>query len=103
MLHHFLTQPIARISKAIDKIEPDPSDENLLPISSAHKDNELGLVTAKFNQILIQFLIQFSRTQSKLRKMATRDHLTGLPNWTLLLETISVTIQRSQAHKHIST
>ncbi|MGL4713014.1 MAG: putative bifunctional diguanylate cyclase/phosphodiesterase [Shewanella sp.] len=95
VFHRFLTQPIARISEAIDKIEPDSPDENLLPVSNAHKDDELGLVTSKFNQILIQF----SQTQSKLRKMATRDPLTGLPNRTLLLETIAVTIQRSRVHK----
>lgn len=95
VFHRFLTQPIARISEAIDKIEPDSPDENLLPMSNAHKDDELGLVTSKFNQILIQF----SQTQSKLRKMATRDRLTGLPNRTLLLETIAVTIQRSRVHK----
>ncbi|VEE63092.1 biofilm formation regulator HmsP [Shewanella putrefaciens] len=95
VFHRFLTQPIARISEAIDKISPDSPDENLLPMSNAHKDDELGLVTSKFNQILIQF----SQTQSKLRKMATRDPLTGLPNRTLLLETIAVTIQRSRVHK----
>ncbi|MFB2657348.1 putative bifunctional diguanylate cyclase/phosphodiesterase [Shewanella xiamenensis] len=95
VFHRFLTQPIARISEAIDKITPDSPDENLLPMSNAHKDDELGLVTSKFNQILIQF----SQTQSKLRKMATRDPLTGLPNRTLLLETIAVTIQRSRVHK----
>lgn len=95
VFHRFLTQPIARITEAIDKIDPDSPDENLLPVSNAHKDDELGLVTSKFNQILIQF----SQTQSKLRKMATRDPLTGLPNRTLLLETIAVTIQRSRVHK----
>lgn len=95
VFHRFLTQPIAQISEAIDKIEPDSPDENLLPMSEAHKDDELGLVTSKFNQILIQF----SQTQSKLRKMATRDPLTGLPNRTLLLETIAVTIQRSRVYK----
>ncbi|PTA51033.1 D-glycero-D-manno-heptose 7-phosphate kinase [Shewanella morhuae] len=95
VFHRFLTQPIARISEAIDKIDPDSPDENLLPISDAHEDDELGLVTKKFNQILIQF----SQTQSKLRKMATRDPLTGLPNRTLLLETIAVTIQRSRLQK----
>lgn len=95
VFHRFLTQPIARISEAIDKIDPDSPDENLLPISKAHKDDELGLVASKFNQILLQF----SQTQNKLRKMATRDPLTGLPNRTLLLETLNVTIQRSRVHK----
>lgn len=95
VFHRFLTQPIAQISEAIDKIDPDSPDENLLPMSEAHRDDELGLVTSKFNQILIQF----SQTQSKLRKMATRDPLTGLPNRTLLLETIAVTIQRSRVYK----
>ena len=95
VFHRFLTQPIARISEAIDKIDPESPDENLLPMSKAHKDDELGLVTSKFNQILIQF----GQTQGKLRKMATRDPLTGLPNRTLLLETIAVSIQRARVHK----
>ncbi|WP_144210434.1 putative bifunctional diguanylate cyclase/phosphodiesterase [Shewanella donghaensis] len=95
VFHRFLTQPIARISEAIDKIDPDLPDENLLPMSKAHKDDELGLVTTKFNQILLQF----SQTQNKLRKMATRDPLTSLPNRTLLLETLNVTIQRARVHK----
>ncbi len=96
VFHRFLTRPIAEISEAIDKIDPESPDENLLPVSKAHMDDELGLVTSKFNQILIQF----GQTQSKLRKMATRDPLTGLPNRTLLLETIAVTIQRARVHKH---
>ncbi|QSX30900.1 putative bifunctional diguanylate cyclase/phosphodiesterase [Shewanella cyperi] len=95
VFHRFLTQPIARIAEAIDKIEPESPDENLLPLTESHKDDELGLVASKFNQILIQF----GQTQSKLRKMATRDPLTGLPNRTLLLETIAVTIQRARVHK----
>lgn len=95
VFHRFLTQPIARISEAIDKIDPESPDENMLPVSVNHKDDELGLVTSKFNQILKQF----SKTQGKLRKMATRDPLTGLPNRTLLLETIAVTIQRARVHK----
>ncbi|WP_394133255.1 putative bifunctional diguanylate cyclase/phosphodiesterase [Shewanella maritima] len=99
VFHRFLTQPIAQISEAIDKIDTDSPDENLLPISKAHKDDELGLVTSKFNQILLQF----SQTQNKLRKMATRDPLTGLPNRTLLLETLNVAIQRSRVHKRSFT
>ncbi|MBO2568505.1 EAL domain-containing protein [Shewanella algae] len=95
VFHRFLTQPIARISEAIDKIDPESPDENMLPVSANHKDDELGLVTSKFNQILKQF----SQIQSKLRKMATRDPLTGLPNRTLLLETIAVTIQRARVHR----
>ena len=96
VFHRFLTRPIAQISEAIDKINPESPDENLLPVDQSHIDDELGLVTSKFNQILIQF----SQTQSKLRKMATRDPLTGLPNRTLLLETIAVTIQRARVHKN---
>ncbi len=95
VFHRFLTQPIARISEAIDKIDPESPAENLLPTSRAHTDDELGLVTSKLNQILVQF----SRTQNKLRKMATRDALTGLPNRALLLETIAVTIQRAKVQK----
>ncbi|MDN5370469.1 MAG: c-di-GMP phosphodiesterase [Shewanella sp.] len=91
VFHRFLTQPIARIGEAIDRIDPESPDEHLLPILSNHKDDELGLVASKLNQILVQF----SKTQGKLRKMATRDTLTGLPNRTLLLETLTVAIQRA--------
>ncbi|MCE9679100.1 EAL domain-containing protein [Shewanella sp. AS1] len=94
LFHRFLTKPIAQISEAIDKIDPESPDEHLLPESRSHQDDELGLVTSKFNQILIQF----SQTQDKLRRMATRDPLTGLPNRTLLLETIAVSIQKAKAH-----
>ncbi|ABZ77690.1 diguanylate cyclase/phosphodiesterase [Shewanella halifaxensis HAW-EB4] len=92
VFHRFLTQPIARISEAIDNIDPESPAKNLLPITRSHSNDELGIVTSKLNQILVQF----DNTQNKLRKMATRDHLTGLPNRTLLLETIAVTIQRAK-------
>ncbi|MDR8522909.1 putative bifunctional diguanylate cyclase/phosphodiesterase [Shewanella fidelis] len=92
IFHRFLTQPIARISAAIDNIDPEFPSKNRLPVDTAHSNDELGLVTSKLNQILIQF----ERTQNKLRKMATRDPLTGLPNRALLLETIAVTIQRAK-------
>ncbi|MGS0826763.1 putative bifunctional diguanylate cyclase/phosphodiesterase [Shewanella sp. 0m-8] len=92
LFHRFLTQPIARISESIDNIDPESPARNLLPIDSAHCNDELGLVTSKLNQILVQF----DNTQNKLRKMATRDPLTGLPNRTLLLETIAVTIGRAK-------
>jgi diguanylate cyclase (GGDEF)-like protein len=95
VFHRFLTQPIARISEAIDRIDPESPGDNLLPNSRPHMDDELGLVTSKFNQILVQF----AKTQNKLRKMATRDSLTGLPNRALLLETITVTIQRARVNK----
>ncbi|PKG55034.1 D-glycero-D-manno-heptose 7-phosphate kinase [Shewanella sp. Choline-02u-19] len=95
VFHRFLTQPIARISEAIDRIDPESPGDNLLPNSRPHMDDELGLVTSKFNQILVQF----AKTQNKLRKMATRDSLTGLPNRALLLETIAVTIQRARVNK----
>lgn len=94
IFHRFLTRPIARISEAIDNIDPESPDENLLPIDKSHINDELGLVTSKFNHILIKF----GQTQNRLRKMATRDPLTSLPNRTLLLEKIAVTI-----HVHMST
>ncbi|WP_407695830.1 bifunctional diguanylate cyclase/phosphodiesterase [Shewanella avicenniae] len=93
IFHRFLTQPIAKIGEAIDRIDPESPDNHLLPTFSNHEDDELGIVTTKLNQILMEF----TQTQNKLRKLATRDSLTGLPNRTLLLETIAVAIQRAKA------
>ncbi|MCL1138434.1 putative bifunctional diguanylate cyclase/phosphodiesterase [Shewanella pneumatophori] len=95
IFHRFLTQPIARISAAIDDIDTEFPAKNRLPVDESHNDDELGLVTSKLNQILVQF----DNTQNKLRKMATRDPLTGLPNRALLLETIAVTITRAKQHQ----
>ena len=92
VFHRFLTKPIAKISTAIDRIDPESPAKNLLPINLSHNNDELGHVTSNLNQILIQL----DNTQSKLRKMATKDPLTGLPNRALLLETIAVTIQRAK-------
>lgn len=96
LFHRFLTKPIARIGEAIDRIDPESPSENLLPVISNHNDDEIGLLASKFNQILVQF----GKTQAKLRKLATRDALTGLPNRTLLLETLSVAIQRASIRKN---
>ncbi|WP_299803713.1 EAL domain-containing protein [uncultured Shewanella sp.] len=92
VFHRFLTQPIAKISEAIDRIDPESPAKHLLPAARSHSNDELGTVITKLNQILVQF----DTTQAKLRKMATRDPLTGLPNRALLLETIAVTIQRAK-------
>lgn len=95
VFHRFLTKPIAQISEYIDKIDPERPDQHLLSSSTDHANDELGLVIAKLNQILIQF----GQTQSKLKKMATRDPLTSLPNRVLMLENIDNAIQRSLSEK----
>ncbi|WP_133405788.1 EAL domain-containing protein [Parashewanella tropica] len=95
VFHFFLTKPMLILSQAIDKITPDTPKDNLLPRIPFHNNNELSRVVTKFNQILIQF----DMTQLKLRKMATKDPLTSLPNRVLLLETINLSIQRSSQQK----
>ncbi|RLV61301.1 EAL domain-containing protein [Parashewanella curva] len=95
VFHLFLTKPMLILSQAIDKITPDTPKDNLLPRIPFHNNNELSRVLTKFNQILIQF----DMAQLKLRKMATKDPLTSLPNRVLLLETINLSIQRSSQQK----
>ncbi|MBE8168882.1 MAG: EAL domain-containing protein [Shewanella sp.] len=95
VFHRFLTLPIIKLSEAIDSINPDSPKASLLPKLTYHKKNELGAVISKFNQILIQF----DTTQLKLRKLATKDSLTGLPNRTLFLESITYAIQRARSQR----
>ncbi|WP_299007926.1 EAL domain-containing protein [uncultured Shewanella sp.] len=95
VFHSFLTKPIAQISEYIDKIDPERPDNHLLSSSSEHANDELGLVIAKLNQILIQF----GQTQNKLKKLATRDLLTSLPNRVLMLENIAIAIQNSKTEQ----
>ncbi|MGB0895251.1 MAG: EAL domain-containing protein [Parashewanella sp.] len=95
VFHHFLTLPIIKLSEAIEEINPDDPKDKLLPNVQYHKKNELGGLVSKFNQILLQF----DTTQVKLRKLATKDPLTNLPNRTLLLESIAIAMQRSRTQR----
>ena len=90
--HRSLTRPVLHICDAMENINPEAPKEGLLPRLPKHGKSELGRLITKFNQVLIQF----DATQSKLRKLATKDTLTGLPNRTLLLETVHIAIQRAK-------
>ncbi len=93
--HQFLTRPVLHICNAMENINPEAPKESLLPRLSGHGKSELGRLVTKLNQVLIQF----NATQSRLRKMATKDTLTGLPNCTLLLETLHIAVQRARAQR----
>ncbi|MBM7071664.1 EAL domain-containing protein [Shewanella sp. 202IG2-18] len=92
VFHQFLTRPVVHICESMDRINPEAPKDSLLPRLVHHRKSELGTLVTKFNQILIQF----DATQAKLRKLATKDTLTGLPNRTLLLETVQIAIQRAK-------
>ena len=93
--HQFLTRPVLHICDSMENISPEAPKDSLLPRLPKHGKSELGRLVTKFNQVLIQF----DATQSKLRKLATKDILTGLPNRTLLLETIHIAIQRAKTQR----
>lgn len=95
VFHQFLTRPVLNICKSMDDINPESPKEHLLPRLPNHGKSELAALITKFNQVLIQF----DATQAKLRKLATKDTLTGLPNRTLLLETVQIAIQRAKSQR----
>ncbi|RYV03351.1 D-glycero-D-manno-heptose 7-phosphate kinase [Shewanella sp. OPT22] len=95
VFHQFLTRPVVHICESMDRINPEAPKDSLLPRLIHHGKSELGTLVTKFNQVLIQF----DATQAKLRKLATKDTLTGLPNRTLLLETVQIAIQRTKSQR----
>ena len=92
-----VTLPLRRAATSISLIGPDlhHGDGFSIPVPSVHSSNELGQLLHHTNQLLERVAI----SQVDLRRLATRDPLTGLANRTLIQEqlwTMLVNARRSK-------
>ena len=78
----FLTRPIVSIARQVDEVDPEDPQGRLLTVPPLAADTEIGQIAHKVNAMLILF----GNAQRTLRRMATRDTSTNLPNRTLTLE-----------------
>lgn len=82
VLHRYVTRPLFSLGRAIAAIDLEQPGEAALAIPTGHERDELGYIAARTNQMLTRL----RASQEALRRLATRDNLTGLPNRALLME-----------------
>ncbi|MBN2751476.1 MAG: EAL domain-containing protein [Rhodospirillaceae bacterium] len=78
----FLTRPILSISRQVEGVDAEDPQGRMLMVPKFHAESELGLAVQKINAMLIHL----GNAQHALRRMATRDATTNLPNRTLTIE-----------------
>ena len=79
-----VTTPLQRAAQAVARISPEAlhKDHYSVPVPDIHQNNELGQLLHHTNR----FLERLSTSQIDLRRLATRDPLTGMANRMLITE-----------------
>ncbi|GGE31149.1 GGDEF-domain containing protein [Halopseudomonas oceani] len=92
LYHLLLTKPLAGIIDRISDINPDHPGKMHIPMLPGQEKNELGLWINKANELLESIERNSNRrreAEANLLHMAQHDHLTGLPNRSMLQEQLS--------------
>lgn len=95
VFHLFLTRALIRLGRDLIRIRPDQPLANPIKAPAGHADDELGYVASRINELLAQL----HRTQTDLRRLATRDPLTDLPNRVLMLENLTGGLARADGER----
>ncbi len=91
IFHLFLTRPLIALGRDLIRVRPTEPLANPIRVPSGHRSDELGYVASRINELLAQL----HRSQVELRRLATRDPLTDLPNRVLMTETLNVALERA--------
>jgi diguanylate cyclase (GGDEF)-like protein len=86
----FITAPLRKAAIQIAQMGPESLDEAnySLPIPRLHKSDELGQLLDHINKLFDRLV----DSRKELRRLATRDPLTNLPNRTLIQEHLMASI-----------
>ncbi len=92
-----ITRPIQQASMVIQNIDPDLLDvvDYKLALPKLHKNNELGSLLLHTNQLLDRI----NTYQSRLRHLATKDSLTGLPNRMLIQDLVESALANARRNQ----
>lgn len=92
--HWLVTSPLRQAASRIALIEPETLDDTSysLTIPDLHKNDEFGRLLDHTNQLLDRLV----DSRKELRRLATRDPLTDLPNRTLIKEHLSALLASAE-------
>ena len=99
IIEWLVTTPLSKAAMSIASVEPEKLQPNsdLIAIPELHRDNELGQLLDHTNRVLNRL----ADSQIELRRMATKDALTGLPNRTLICEYLQYSIASAKRSSHL--
>lgn len=104
--HVLLTRPLARIIAHITEINPDQPGKAPIPMLPGQEKNELGIWITKANQLLDSIERNSSRrreAEASLLRMSQHDHLTGLPNRSMLQEQLNrILVDAGRRHRGVA-
>jgi diguanylate cyclase (GGDEF)-like protein len=92
IFHFFLTRPLIKLGRDLIRVRPDNPLANPIKVPLFHGDDELGYVASRINELLAQL----HRSQTELRRLATRDPLTDMPNRVLMGEALNGAVARAE-------
>ncbi len=92
VFHILLTRPLIRLGHEIAAIDPNHLENREISIPDGHETDELGLVAMRFQETLSNLL----DAQAWLRRLATHDPLTGLPNRAYLETAIGTEVAQAE-------
>lgn len=103
---HGVTDPLRRLSAAVARVNPLRPETMNLAIPEVERRNELGLLARNivgFLEALRENLRQRESAETALRRMATLDALTQLPNRSLLADRLRHAVLRaSRTHRQVA-
>jgi len=94
-----VTLPLRRVVTSISLIDPDLNrgDSFSIPVPSVHSSNELGQLFHHTNQLLERV----ATSQVDLRRLATRDPLTGMANRALIQEQLQIMLAHARRSEEL--
>lgn len=90
-----VTDPLKRVAQRIAEVDPHKPDQGAMTVPAFHRANELGYLIGHTNKMLERL----AQSQTQLRRLATRDSLTGLPNRAVVNEALENALSRAARNK----
>lgn len=97
VLRFMLILPITRLAEAMAAIKPGSSSR--LPITRRHLNDEIGMLSMSANAMLDaaeNAITEVTKQRNELERLATHDHLTGLPTMRLAEDRLQIACSRAR-------
>lgn len=97
VLRYMLVLPITRLAEVMAAIKPGSSSR--LPITRRHLNDEIGMLSMSANAMLDaaeNAIAEVTKQRNELERLATHDHLTGLPTMRLAEDRLQLACRRAR-------